>query len=83
MKVLYFAWLRNKTGVNEEDVDPPAEIATVDALVDWLKARSTGHADAFANTDIIRVAINQEFADFGDTVASGDEVAFFPPMTGG
>jgi molybdopterin converting factor subunit 1 len=83
MKVLYFAWLKAKTGVAEEDLDPPAEVATVGELMDWLKARGPGHAEALANADAIRVAVNQEYADPGDAVKAGDEIAFFPPVTGG
>ncbi len=83
MKVLYFAWLRQKVGVGEERVDPPAAIATVAALVEWLRARSPGHAAALAELKAVRVAVNQEFADWSAPVRAGDEIAFFPPVTGG
>jgi molybdopterin synthase sulfur carrier subunit len=83
MKVLYFAWLRERVGTGEEEVHPPAEVATVAALIDWLSARSPGHARAFEQRDVIRAAVNQDFADPGDRVKPGDEVAFFPPVTGG
>lgn len=83
MKVLYFAWLRDKTGHAEEEIELPGDVTTVGALVDWLKARSAGHAEAFADTKVVRAAVNQEFADPADPVGPGDEVAFFPPMTGG
>lgn len=83
MKVLYFAWLRDKTGRVEEDIELPAGITTVGELIDWLRERSDAHADAFANTRVIRAAVNQEFASPEDTVREDDEVAFFPPMTGG
>ena len=83
MKVLYFAWLKDRTGTGEEDVAPPAGVTTVGSLMDWLKTRSDGHAAAFENPDLVRAAVNQDFAEPGDAVASGDEVAFFPPVTGG
>lgn len=83
MQVLYFAWLRTKTGIGAEDVAPPAGVATVGALVDWLKTRSPGHAEAFADLAIVRCAVNQEHADLDAPVKAGDEVAFFPPVTGG
>lgn len=83
MRILYFAWLRQKIGTGEEAVRPPAEVDTVAALVDWLRDRSPGHAAAFENTSVVRVAINQEFADPTAAIADGDEIAFFPPMTGG
>ncbi len=83
MQVLYFAWLRQKVGHAEETVSPPQEVRTVGALADWLAARSPGHAAAFAERASIRCAVNQDFATPETPVAPGDEVAFFPPVTGG
>jgi molybdopterin synthase sulfur carrier subunit len=83
MKVLYFAWMRERVGTGEEDVTPPPGVNTVAALVDWLAGLSPGHARAFENRSVIRCAVNHDFADPGDPVGSGDEVAFFPPVTGG
>jgi len=83
MKVLYFAWLRERVGTGEEEVAPPAGVTTVAALIDWLSARSAGHAHAFEQRDVIRAAVNQDFADPDSPVSPGDEVAFFPPVTGG
>jgi sulfur-carrier protein len=83
VKILYFAWLRQKVGAGEEDVSPPAAVNTVAALVAWLKVKSPAHAAAFANIQAVRVAINQEFADWNAHIAEGDEIAFFPPVTGG
>ena len=83
MKVLYFAWLRAKTGIGAEEVVPPAEIATVAGLIDWLKQRSAGHAEALDNLAVVRVAVNQEYVDLDHPVQPDDEVALFPPVTGG
>lgn len=83
MKVLYFAWLKSRTGVAHEDVEPPQDVSDVRGLVDWLRTRSPGHGEALADTDFIRVAVNQEFADLDHPLRAGDEVAFFPPVTGG
>lgn len=83
MKVLYFAWLRVKAGMGEEDVAPPAGVVTVGALVEWLKTRSVGLADAFADMKVIRVAVNQDYVGLDHPIAAGDEIAFFPPVTGG
>jgi len=83
MKILYFAWLRQKTGIDAEDVEMPPEILDVAGLLDWLKERNSNFADALADFDSIRVAVNQEFAELDAPVAQGDEVAIFPPMTGG
>jgi len=81
--VLYFAWLRQKVGSGREAVTPPPEVATVGALIDWLKLQSPGHAEALANARIVRAAVNHEFASLDTAVRPGDEVAFFPPVTGG
>lgn len=83
MKLLYFAWLKTKVGAGEEDLAPPADVVTVGALVEWLKTRSPGHAAAFAELKVVRAAVNQEHVGLDHRLAPGDEVAFFPPVTGG
>jgi len=83
MKVLYFAWLRTMTGVGEETINPPAEIDDLGGLIEWLKTRSPGHAKALADLTAVSFAVNHEFAEPGDGVKSGDEIALFPPVTGG
>jgi len=83
MKLLYFAWFREKAGVAQEQASPPDSVTTVALLVDWLKSRGNGYAEAFADASVIRVAVNQEYVSMDTPVAPGDEVAFFPPMTGG
>lgn len=83
MKILYFAWLREKAGTAAEEVEPPAGVRTVADLIAWLSARSPGHAAAFADLATVRCAVNQDFAGPETPVAPGDEVAFFPPVTGG
>ncbi|HYZ34985.1 MAG TPA: molybdopterin converting factor subunit 1 [Crenalkalicoccus sp.] len=83
MRVLYFAWVRQRIGLAEEEVAPPPAVRDVAGLVAWLAARSPGHAAAFADAKQIRAAVNQDFAPPDHPVAAGDEVAFFPPVTGG
>ena len=83
MKVLYFAWLRTKIGVAQEQVEPPPGVTDVGSLVEWLKTRGPKHAEALANTAVVKVAVNQEHVPFDHPVAAGDEVALFPPVTGG
>lgn len=83
MHILYFAWLKDRIGVAEERLDPPETVQTVGALVDWLRGRGPGYEAAFENLDIVRAAVNQDFADMDAAVLNGDEVAFFPPVTGG
>jgi len=83
MKLLYFAWVREKTGTSSEDISIPEYIATVSELVDWLKTREGGYAEAFADQNVVRVAVNQEYVALDHAVSDDDEVAFFPPVTGG
>ncbi len=83
MKVLYFAWLRQRAGIGEEEVVPPDGIDTVGRLVDWLATRSPGHAAALADRRVVRVAVNQDYVGEDHPVRAGDEVALFPPVTGG
>ncbi len=83
LTILYFAWLRERTGTPQESLAPPAGVRTVGDLMAWLAARSPGHASAFASRRTVRCAVNQEFADQATRIGPGDEVAFFPPVTGG
>ena len=83
MKVLYFASLRREIDLAEEDVVPPPEVDTVGRLKDWLAGRSARHAAALSGTARLCAAVNQDYAANDHPVAPGDEVAFFPPVTGG
>lgn len=83
MKLLYFSWVRERIGCDEEDISLPADIATVGALLEWLAARGPGYAAALADRSAIRVAVNQDYAEDSHPVAKGDEIALFPPVTGG
>jgi len=81
MDVLYFAWVRERIGVPKERIDTAA--TTVADLVEELRAREERYAAAFADLSALRVAVDQELADFDAPLAGVREVAFFPPMTGG
>ena len=83
MKILYFAWVREKTGLSSEEIPLPEGVGTALQLIHWLSARGGGYADAFADLGTVRVAINQEHAQLEHPIGDGDEVAFFPPVTGG
>ncbi|MFN3398799.1 MAG: molybdopterin converting factor subunit 1 [Ferrovibrio sp.] len=83
MRVLYFALLRERIGMAEEEISPPAEVRTVADLVAWLRGRSEQHDAALANPTMVRVAVNQDYAQPSDAVRPGDEIALFPPVTGG
>lgn len=83
MKVLYFAWVRERVGKTEEKIDPPAGIATVGDLMTWLAQQGEGYAYAFENPKIIRAAIDRNHVRADAKIAGAGEIAFFPPMTGG
>ena len=81
--VLYFASLREKLGKDREDLDLPAGVDTVAALRAHLQARGGAWAEALADGKLLRAAVNQDMAPMGAAIQAGDEVAFFPPVTGG
>lgn len=83
MRILYFALLRERVGMAEEAVTPPDSVQTVAQLLTWLRGRSDGHEAALANAALVRVAVNQDYAGPEHPVRAGDEVAIFPPVTGG
>lgn len=83
VRILYFAALRERVGCAGENVALPAGVGTVAGLAAWLAARSPAHGAAFADPAVVRAAVNQAFARGAAPVVDGDEVAFFPPVTGG
>jgi molybdopterin synthase sulfur carrier subunit len=83
LKVLYFAWVRERVGKPEEEVDPPADVTTVAQLVEWLAGRGDEYAHAFANPKVVRAALDRTHVKPEAPLAGAREVAFFPPMTGG
>jgi molybdopterin synthase sulfur carrier subunit len=83
MKLLYFAWLRERTGTGEEDVSLPPDIVDVAGLVEWLKGRGPGFEAAFQDLTAVRVAVDQEYVGLDQPLDGAGEVAFFPPVTGG
>ncbi len=82
-RILYFAWLRERMGRTEEDLPLPPGVATVGGLVALLQARDAAGAVAFAHPAMVRAAVNQDFASPDTPVQDADEIAFFPPVTGG
>lgn len=83
MRIMYFAWLREHVGATREDIDLPDGVATVRQLVDKLRDRSPGHGRALSDMKVVRVAVNQEHSTLDAGITNDDEVAFFPPVTGG
>ncbi len=83
MKLVYFAWVRERIGRGEEEIILPDEVKTVNDLLGWLKGRGEEYEAALEHSDIIRVAIDHEHVDHRESIAGAREIALFPPMTGG
>jgi sulfur-carrier protein len=83
IKLIYFAWVRERVGKPEETVEVPAGITTVSALIDWLKTRGEEYEYAFENAPLIRTAIDKVHTKHDSPIGNAREIAFFPPMTGG
>ena len=83
VKLLYFAWVREKVGKAEEIVDLPAGVKTVADLVAWLRDRGPEYAEAFARPGVVRAAIDKRHVQQASAIAGAREIALFPPVTGG
>ena len=83
LKLVYFAWVRERVGRPEETAEVPGDIATVRDLVGWLKQRGEEYAHAFENEGVVRAAIDHVHVKPDAALAGAREIAFFPPMTGG
>ena len=83
MKLVYFAWVRERVGRMDEEVDLPPDVRTVADLVRWLKGRGEEYEHAFENEGVVRAAIDHAHVRPDAPLAGAREVAFFPPMTGG
>ena len=83
MKLLYFAWLRARIGCAEEEIELAPDIKDVAGLLDWLRSRDDRYAEALRDLSVVRVAVNQDYVGAEHPVCEGDEIAIFPPVTGG
>jgi len=83
MKAVYFAWVRERVGRSEEELNPPPTVTTVDELIAWLSGRGEGYAHAFKKPSAVRAALDRAHAPRDAAIAGVREIAFFPPMTGG
>ncbi|MCS0493815.1 molybdopterin converting factor subunit 1 [Ancylobacter mangrovi] len=83
MKILYFAWVRERIGLAGEEIAVPETVRTVAELAGWLAARGEGYARAFENPRVVRAALDRRHAKPDTALAGASEIAFFPPMTGG
>ena len=83
MKILYFSWIKEKIGTNSEEIMKPKKVENVMDLIQFLQSVSDRHKDAFSHLKTIKVAVNKNFASFETEIKNNDEIAFFPPVTGG
>ena len=82
-RLLYFAWVKEKTGIASEDVELPESAGTVADVIAWLKTRGPEFENAFEQEESIRAAVDQTHARADASIAGAKEIAFFPPVTGG
>jgi molybdopterin synthase sulfur carrier subunit len=83
MKISYFAWLKDKVGIAEEEIILPTEVTNVNMLIDWLSSRGQNYREAFEFSEVLKVAINEAYAHGNHPVTDDDEIIFFPPIAGG
>lgn len=83
MKILYFAWLRERLNMSEEEVSPPPEVVTVGDLIQWLRSRNEAADLAMQKPELVRAAVDAKIVDHNASLAGARIVALFPPMTGG
>jgi len=83
MRLLYFAWVKEKTGIAAEEVELPQGVTTIGDVMTWLKSRGPEFANAFARSEVIRAAIDQSHVRHDAEIGGAREIAFFPPVTGG
>jgi len=83
VRIVYFAWVRERIGKTDEDVEVPANVTTVADLANWLAGRGEEYAHAFENPAVVRAAIDKRHVKPDTVLAGAREIAFFPPMTGG
>ncbi|PPR76778.1 MAG: Molybdopterin synthase sulfur carrier subunit [Alphaproteobacteria bacterium MarineAlpha2_Bin1] len=83
MKVVYFAWVRERVGINYEIIELPEDIKSIETLLSFLSLKSPAHKDALSNRKLLKFSVNFEFVEITQRIKNDDEVAIFPPVTGG
>ena len=83
MKVIYFAWLRERLNKSEEEISPPDHVETIDQMIDWMCENDEAMALAFSNRKLIKTALDEKIVSPDTPLGNANTIAFFPPMTGG
>ncbi len=83
MKLKYFAWVKEILGKDEENIDIPMGVKTLEDLIDWLISEDEAFAEVFKNRELVKAAIDLELQDYSYNIENAKEIAFFPPVTGG
>jgi sulfur-carrier protein len=83
VKLLYFAWVREKVGSGSEEIELPPQVETVSDVISWLRTRGPQFDEAFARPHVIRAALDKVHVKPAARIAGSREIAFFPPVTGG
>jgi sulfur-carrier protein len=83
VRIVYFAWVRERIGKADETVELPANCQSISDVMAWLATRGPEYAHAFERADIIRAAIDKAHVKPTTSIAGANEIAFFPPVTGG
>ena len=83
MKILYFSWIKDTIGKTSEEINVSGDIDTISKLISFLIQKNQNYKEAFSDLETIKCSINMETANINDKIKNDDEVAFFPPMTGG
>ena len=83
MVIKYFSWIREHIGKSEESFDLPSNVTTINELINYLNSLNDQYKHAFAKRSLIKIAINKTYSPIESKISNNDEVAFFPPVTGG
>ncbi|MBL41991.1 MAG: molybdopterin converting factor subunit 1 [Rhodospirillaceae bacterium] len=83
MKIIYFSWVRERIGINHEIINLPKDINNIEKLLDFLSHKGSGYKDALSNKKVLKFSVNFEFVDITHKIKNDDEIAIFPPVTGG